>query len=169
MKCGLNFINWCMYFFKIEPLKQKLRDGVFTDREALPYLIGWIVFSPLTLGSKLNFAKDEDLLLAFLGIFATIFGPWFVYKENSGAVGNNFIQKFIVLGWVVYCRLALVFIGFFLVAMIPHLFGHSYLGHLPSGVKIVIFVLYQYCYFNFLGAHIRDVATIQIEHNKELL
>jgi hypothetical protein len=150
-------------FFEIESLKEKLRNNNLADREALPYLIGWILFGPLTWSSKLNYSKEEDLVLAFLGILVSIVGPWFVYKENFGAAGSNFFQKFFVLGWVVYFRIATISLVILLAVSIPHFFGYKYLDGVSGWVKVLFFVFFQYFYYARLGFHVRDVAKIRIE------
>lgn len=143
-----------MYFVSYHPLKHKLRTNALSDREALPYLIIWsfaIFLDSYTSGGKIS--NGYDILSLCLTIITVIGGTYYVYLQNGGKEGFNLIQKFVVLGWVVSIRFAIVLIPIVTVYIVIWLKLENpsfdlYTVLLGGAIRLI--------YFQRLGTHIRD-------------
>lgn len=145
-----------MYFIKYHPLKERLRDRTMNDREALPYYILFSAISTLVItlpmGGPLN---RWNVLSAFVSTVVVIAGIIYCFRQNGGKAGYDFIQKSVVLGWVVFVRLLLPFIlcgiaaGFLKIWLRQSCETASWIDTVLVGVVEVI-------YFQRFGRHIRD-------------
>lgn len=101
-----------MYFFRYASLKQQLRERALTQRQALPYLIGTGILIGISNLINTNYdANAYDSLNEYLNITVFIIGTCYAYAENGGQSGFDFIQKYIVIGWIVTWRFIPVYIG----------------------------------------------------------
>ena len=143
-----------MYFVFYHPLKHKLRTNSLSDREALPYLLIEAVLVSLDSNSSgERLSNGYDFLSLCLSVIIVIGGTYYVYLQNGGKEGFNLIQKYVVLGWVVGIRLAIVSIPVVIVYIVvwPKVGNPSFdLYSVVFGGAIKLF------YFQRLGRHIRD-------------
>ena len=158
-----------MYFTKYHPLKERLRDRKVDDREALPYYIVYsmlgAVFTTLPTGQAPDVWK---VLNCAVTVLLTIAGVLYCYRQNGGQAGYDFIQKSLVLGWVVAIRL----IPFFLLCGVATVLLKRFFGHLQQEFSWVVFVIdlivtafiYAFIYER-LGRHLRDTNKQPIHLN----
>lgn len=100
-----------MYFIRYQPLKEKLKTRTLTDREALPYLILFAASaSAVYLFPNTEEPNRWDWIGGGLSVALAIAGVIYAYKQNGGAQGFDFIQKYVVITWVVAVRCILIFI-----------------------------------------------------------
>lgn len=143
-----------MYFVSYHPLKHKLRTNSLSDREALPYLIiEAVLLSLASYSSGDRLSNAYDFLSLCLTVITVIGGTYYVYLQNGGKEGFNLIQKFVVLGWVVSIRFAIVLIPVVTVYIVIWLKLENpsfdlYTVLLGGAIRII--------YFQRLGTHIRD-------------
>lgn len=149
-----------MRFLRYEPIKTKLREGTLTEREALPYLmlhIGlWTIMMAMT--GTLD-ANDWDTLTSLISVPIAVGGVLYVYRQNGGASGRDFVLKYIVLGLIVGVRVSLA------VFVVSTLFLFSALWIFPEyeGNSEPVGVIFWTCVELFLveriGRHIRDTTA----------
>ncbi len=151
-----------MYFIKYHPLKEQLRDRCLTDREAFPYYFLFCAFSILSAvvpQKDISMFNKWDAVFGCIMFIVNLGGLLYCYSCNGGKTGYDFIQKSIVLGWVVVIRCFLVFILITIVfhiirrlAGLPSFFGSGTTS--PLGVAILnasVIVFYER-----LGRHLKD-------------
>jgi len=102
-----------MYFWRIEQLKDQLIARPLSDREALPYLL---VFVGLT--AAIGFIPTEGLNVwdhvgTGLSVILTVLGTLWVYRQNGGADGHFFLQRYLAVGWVIGIRWVVGLVAFF--------------------------------------------------------
>ena len=147
-----------MYFIKYHPLKERLRDRTMNDREALPYYILFSVMAALMtalpMGGHLN---RWNVLSAFVNTVVVITGIIYCFRQNGGKAGYDFIQKSVVLGWVVMVRLLLPFILCGVAAGFLKIWLRQSCDT-TSWIDIVLVVVVEAIYFQRFGRHIRDTT-----------
>ena len=150
-----------MYFWKINNLKANLIERPATEREALPYLISlWALWTvSLYMGLPTDFGL-QFYVNFFVAITGTIFGTWWLYKLNDKSGNNYFLQRYIMLDWVVTIR-------FFVIFAIPlivlyELLSELGLGSLDTGatswLDVVMNLVTYPTYFWYFGKHLTEVA-----------
>jgi len=129
------------------------------DREALPYYIVLSAFGALETALPRGGALTLNLwnlLSVFVSTVVFIAGVIYCFRHNGGKAGYDFIQKSIVLGWVVAVRLLLLYF------ILCHLAGGLLKGWLgqsyetDSWVDTVLIGVMWVIYYQRLGRHIRD-------------
>lgn len=152
-----------MYFVQYQPPKEKLRERALSDGEALPY---WILFNVLiTLGFVVSTIGDFNFWDAIEGVMSLLFticGIYHVYSQNGGASGFDFIQKSVVLGWVVAIRCLLVFIP----SMIVFYIFAGILGLVSEDknlLDVLVMAAFYIIYFQRLGEHIQDTTKSELD------
>jgi len=153
-----------MYFLKYQPLKNQLRCRSVTDREALPYLAIFAALTALVGAIPLTDGFNHwDAISAFISVVLAIGGIVYAYHQNGGRTGNDLIQKYVILGWVVAFR--------FMLIAIPTMIALMFVGDLMGlvvwdstgpfdvlGVFVFEVILYQR-----IGRHIRDTRNMSSE------
>jgi len=151
-----------MYLIKYQPLKKQLRERTFTDRDSLPYYVLFIASTTLFIGVTKKSPGGINVLSACINTAISILGIIYSYKKNGGKTGFDFIQKSIVLGWVVFFRL----LPFFVLSVFACVFIKKILGHpieSKSWVNIVEISLFSVIYYQRLGRHILDTIGQTVE------
>jgi hypothetical protein len=100
-----------MYFFRYQPLKDKLKTRSLSDREALPYLV---VFAGLAAAVYLFPTTADYNIWDWIGggfsVALAVGGVFYAYARNGGKQGFDLVQKYVVIGWIVAVRCIVVFI-----------------------------------------------------------
>ena len=154
-----------MYFIQYHPLKEKLRERTLSESEALPY---WILFNVLiVLAVSVPTIGEFNVWNAINGVMSLLFticGIFYVYSQNGGASGFDFIQKVVVLGWVVTIRCLLVFIPSMIVF---YIFAEILMGGEISEntnlLDVMLSAAFYIIYFQRLGKHIQDTTKDKAE------
>ena len=98
-----------MYFWSIQRLKKKLAARPLTAREELPYVLAFFTLWTINAYSSVLFPQSAianiwDRLSAGWSIALGIAGTIYIYRRNGGGEGEHFLQRFVVIGWVVTVR-----------------------------------------------------------------
>lgn len=99
-----------MYFWNINGLKEELAARPFSEREMLPYLIVFVVLSTASSYITTEISTVWDGLGAMWSIALAVVGTIHIYRQNGGASGQRFLQRYFALGWVIGLR-CLVVVG----------------------------------------------------------
>ncbi len=149
--------NLFMYFWKIDKLKNDLLKKPLSESESFKYLLATLVVYSL---GMIPFLENNiwDVYSAIIITLITAIGAYYIYKCNKGASGNNFLQKYFSIGWVVGIRW-MVFIA--LPIMVIFYIVKALLSDIPSYTTftdvILVHLLYIQ-YFWLLGKHIKEVS-----------
>lgn len=93
-----------MYLWKIDKLKEELRQGSLSEKESFKYLLAWEILYSLVL---IPFPVEWSVLDVYDGLLElvlAILGIAYVYKVNGGSAGKYFLQRYLSIGWVVFVR-----------------------------------------------------------------
>lgn len=146
-----------MYFWRLKGLKRQLEAGHLSDREVLPYVIAWGLAAGLAFAIPPEHPNHWDTAFGLLSAAATVAGTLWVYRQNGGASGVDFLQRTTSLSWVLLIRFlpaTIVGAGVLLWAdaapldAVPESTWRDVLFWL-----VLLVILYQR-----LGTHMRDVA-----------
>ncbi|MFZ2631327.1 MAG: hypothetical protein WA081_09425 [Desulfosalsimonadaceae bacterium] len=148
-----------MYFIKYQSLKEKLRERALTDREALPYFI--IFLTLMALASSFS-TSDEmnkwDYISGVVSLIISIGGVLYAYFQNGGPDGYDFIQKYVVLGWVITIRSILFFIPVIIILFIIGYFLDIF-KRSTSLFDVVVIAVIEIVIYERIGRHIKDTNS----------
>ena len=156
----LTFHPHRMYFWSITQLKMEMVARPYSDSDILPYLIGSVavtsVFTALGCIPNPTFNMWDGLTAAWSVVLA-VAGAIYIYRQNGAAKGQQFLQRYFAIGWVVAWRWTVAFsivaIAFY---SMLEAFGFSWES---TGWHHLLFVAIAevLLYWRF-GHHVRDVA-----------
>ena len=156
-----------MYFVRYQPLKEKLKERSFSDREALPY---FVLFFALFTGARVFPTVEEfnefDMVSGVLSVIFAIGGVLYSYEQNGRKKGFDLIQKFVILGWVVSFRCFLVLLSVFIVAAVALGVKETIETIETSetdGFDVLFIALVELIFYQRIGKHIRDTRNIASE------
>ncbi len=150
-----------MYFWKIENLKKDLIKGSLSENESFMYLMATLIIYGFSTIPLLD-STMWDVYAGLVGFVLQIIGAYYVYKCNKGSSGNNFLQKYLSIGWVLGIRwLIMVLIPFVAVYIVC-----GWLAAVMYDVDILqydflnlfILSLFSISYYWLFGKHMKDVA-----------
>lgn len=96
-----------MQLWRLEPLKSLLVAGPLPDREAVKY----VAAQSAIVAAVVVPTPGQDLPPWWHFVAApaiAIAGVYFCYKQNGGAAGRGFAERYFSIGWVVAVRIAVV-------------------------------------------------------------
>jgi hypothetical protein len=92
-----------MYFYSIEKLKARLAEGPLPEKESVTYVIGFAAVTALT-GLLPASSGIWHYVNGSISVLFAFIGTYWIYLQNGGAEGKNFIPRYIILGWVSVIR-----------------------------------------------------------------
>ncbi len=148
-----------MYFVQYQPLKERLRSRSVSDREALPYFLLYVGIASLAVALPLS--SDYNLwdgVSGGLSFVLAIWGVFYAYQRNGGNEGFDLIQKYVVLGWVVFfrCLLLLVPLGI-LVGIVGYQIG--LVGKETHLFDVLVVAVFEWIVYSRIGRHIADTRV----------
>lgn len=146
-----------MYFWKVEKLKNDLRKKPLSESESFKYLYATLFLYSLGMIPFLENNIWDVYSAIIIGVISAI-GVYYVYKCNKGAKGNNFLQKYLAIGWVVGIRwMFLIMLPTSIIFFI--LIGIYYgVTEYTTAKEVTFFNLVGATYFWLLGKHIKELA-----------
>jgi len=114
-------MNW----INLSDAENKLKENQFEDKEALKYLIAFVILYTLV-----GFGVLEGNLLGFIStvlqIIISIWGIQKVFKTNESGDGKDFFKRYIVISWIISFRLFLVMLFILIpVVILFRIFGDN--------------------------------------------
>ncbi len=142
-------MNW----IDLSDAESKLIENKFEDKEALKYLIAFIIIYTLV-----SFGVIKGNILGFISvvlqIIISVWGILKVFKVNELGDGKDFFKRYIVISWIVSFRLFLV--ALFVIIPMFFLFkffegslvlGYFYIEDIINLIFGSIFSIIYYLYF----------------------
>ena len=128
-----------------------------TDREVLPYVVVFNVLTSAALMLPTLSVNRWDVAGAICSILLAIVGTLYVYRHNNGAAGENFLQRWLVIGWVVAVRWAALLVAMLVVLfVIAELVGE--ISEDTTWYELLVFAFWELIFYGRLAHHVGDVA-----------
>lgn len=143
-----------MYFWRIENLKAELASQPMSDREVLPYLVVDAALTSLALdlsSSSFNLWDGLDLVWN-LGL--AVFGSIYLFRQNGGGQGTQFLPRLFAVGWVVGLRWCVWVIPLYSVLLFTEIFRAE-----TKVVEFLFNIIINTLLIRRIGVHLQDVAT----------
>jgi hypothetical protein len=148
-----------MYFIRYQPLKDRLRSRSVSDREALPYLVLFAALTALVCSlPTIESYNFWDGVSAVLSVATAIGGILYAYRQNGGMAGFDLIQKYVILGWVVFVRFLIVFLPAALVLVIVGAVTGLMSLEFTGPYDVVMIFSAEVIFYQRLGKHVGDTA-----------
>lgn len=147
-----------MHLWRIDKLKAQLALAPLTDREMLPY----VVANGALLGLPVAFPPDSpnswDTAGGVAGVVLIVLGILWVFRQNGGAAGTDFLQRYTAIGWVICMRLVPIAL---LAGLVLYLKKGAPLegGFETTAYDFVSGLGLSVVYFQRVGSHVRDVSN----------
>ena len=147
-----------MYFWKIDKLNEQLISDGLSESETFKYLMANSILCALAT-IQYEIPNNYDTWGGMSGFFVTVFGLWFIYKCNGGKNGNQIVQRYLSVGFVVFIR---VFVLFMIPAIIASfVIQELYLGGIPEETTLSLFIVIvasQLVLVTLVAKHINFIA-----------
>ncbi len=104
-----------MYFWRIEKLKEELRQGQLGQRAAFGYVLIALLASMLPPSAASLWIEPSDsstygdLLKYGAAMLLAIGGTYIAYRANGGPTGTDFAARYLAVSWVVSIRITILF------------------------------------------------------------
>jgi hypothetical protein len=146
-----------MYFWRIDKLKAEMAVRPLSEREVLPYLVVQIALLSVAGYIPATTTNVWDGLGAVWSVSLAIVGTIYIYRQNGGAAGRHFLQRYFAIGWVVLIRwlpmVVLMSVAFF---ALKTLLGED-VEETTWDEFLFIAVVEAVIYLR-IGHHVRDLA-----------
>lgn len=146
-----------MYFWRIEKLKSEMAARPLSEREALPYLVVYVAFFAALSSIPDPIINVWDGLGAAWSIALAVFGTIYIYRQNGGANGQHFLQRYFAISWVVTIRW-LVLVLFVAIAFFTFLAVLGKDAEETTWYDFLFFAAVEAIVYWRIGRHVRDLA-----------
>ncbi len=111
-----------MQILSAAPLVDKFKSDSFEQSEVGPYFMAQMVLTAMLTLSAFGVTDSWDIAAALASVVITVFGVLYLKRKNRDTFGNQFVEKYFCLGWVIWVRMLLlsipVVVAFFALAII---------------------------------------------------
>jgi hypothetical protein len=94
-----------MIIFNLKKAEALLKSGAYSNRFVLTYFLIYIIFSMILLYVDVEPLKGWKLVLDISASVISLLGLFFVFSINEKGDQKNFLDRYFVLGFVVFARL----------------------------------------------------------------
>ena len=154
-----------MYFWNINALKEDIKQGDFTDKQVISYIVLSLFLYSIGLEFVYRFPIEEssynlwDGIDSILSIVVPIAGTLYAYRMNGGAAGKDFANKYFSIGFVLGVRFLVYLVIMMIVLGIYWSIETQDEEVQTTVVDIAVFYLWYILYFYQLGKHISETNT----------
>lgn len=148
-----------MIWINLSEAESLLKNGTYTNRFILSYLLLYTVFELIVLNLGID-SLDESKWLILLDLFTvltiTILGIFYLYGINQKGDQKDFLNRYFVLSWIVMIRMALVLIPtILLLALLFRILRLDIFG--GFWFKYFTLNLFGIVYYHFLGKSFKRI------------
>jgi hypothetical protein len=147
-----------MYFWRIEKLKAQMAARPLSEREALPYLVVFIGLSAAVGYIPQTMSNVWDGLRAAWSVALAVVATIYIYRQNGGADGQHFLQRYFAIGWVVGIRWLVVLV-LATIAFIATLTALGLETKHTTWYDFMFFAIGEVVVYWRIGHHVRDLAN----------
>lgn len=150
-----------MYFWGIERLKDQLVSRPLSEREVLPYVVACGALTSIVANVPAEINGIWDIMGGCRSVALAVFGTIFIYRQNGGASGQHFLQRYLAIGWVTAIRWLVFFLftGFAFYTVVSLMAASEH--RQTAWYDFVFISIMEVILYRNIGIHIRDVADRQ--------
>lgn len=158
-----------MYFWKIEKLKEDIREGTLSEKDRFSYMFLSSIITVLLM-VLLRYTPIEqpniwDVIDSTLYVLMSIIGMLFAYRANGGSNGTDFLGKYFSISFVLMIRLFILFLLIAIVLFFYHLFTFDEDEIITTTLfEIVLASLWTAIFYYRLYVHISDVKNTTLNN-----
>lgn len=146
-----------MYFWRVGKLKSEMVARPLSDRETLPYLVIFVTMFVVIGYIPQSVANVWDALGAVWSVALAVLGTIYIYRQNRGADGQHFLQRYLAIGWVVSIRW-LVIIFFAAVVFFTLMTPSASETEKTTWYEFLFLAVGEAVVYWRIGYHVRDLA-----------
>ena len=147
-----------MYWWNLDRLRAELANDQFDEGSRFAYLLACALMTSLAIQLPGGDPAPDgsSYLIAFVHLLTIAGGTWWAYRQNGGADGRQFLERYLSLSWVITLRFfaLVVVLGIAYVASTALWDPPADAGYWPA----VTGWLFELAIYQRLGHHIRKVA-----------
>ena len=155
-----------MYFWRIEKLKSEMAARPLSEREVLPYLVVYVALSAAVSYLPPTTYNVWDGLGAVWSTLLAVVGTIYIYRQNGGADGQHFLQRYFAIGQVVAMR----WLAFVMLPVVALYIAMEELGSDTESTHWYDFLfgaVIEAAFYWRVGYHVRDLAQRTTSPNLE--
>ncbi|MEM9443856.1 MAG: hypothetical protein AAGA18_00755 [Verrucomicrobiota bacterium] len=137
------------------------KEDTINDRLVLPYFITYSLL--VALGTYMTYEVTTiwGWLEVGLDVIAVVFGTLYLYRLNNGANGNQFLNKYFIIGLPVALRAILIFI---VIAVPTYLIAQSLDIDTESGnpIDFILLLIFYILFYWYFGLNIKKTLQNKV-------
>ena len=148
-----------MYFWKIEKLKNDIKNNNLTPKDNLLYLVSYItVYSIFLILTVVQLYDTLGIWMAIIQILIFIAGTYYSFYSNGGVEGRDFRKRFFSIGWVFLLR-ATFFMGIGMLNLYLMTYVSGYENLFTVRNSAIITLIFEILFYWRIAKHIEEVSV----------
>jgi len=153
-----------MYFWKIEKLKEDIRESKLTEKDrfiyALIYLVLGAIVMELMMLTQIENGNVWDLINSVGNIIIVTLGTIYAYKANGSNNGSDFLGKYFSIGFVMAIRFLVYAIPLFLLLFVYYFYAFGEEEEIPTNyIDVIPFLIWYAVMYWRIYVHIKQVNS----------
>ena len=147
-----------MFIWKISKLNKQLAREKLSESEVFKYLMANTVIYSIAV-IPYGTPNQLDVYLGLISLVVGVLALWVIYRLNGGRNGNNFIERYFAVSWVVLIRTIVLVMLPLSICVIAY--QEIYLGELPEETTLIDFtalLLFEFIYLVLIAKSIHYIA-----------
>lgn len=128
-----------------------------SEAETLPYLVVYVTFATILIYLPDTFSNVWDILGAIFSTVLAVVGTIYIYRQNGGADGQYFLQRYFAISWVATLRWLVIFIITTIIYSIL-LELASVWSEETTWYDFIFLTVFEVIIYQRIGDHVLDVA-----------
>lgn len=153
-----------MYFWKIEKLKEDIKNNRFNEKDRFLYgtinVVLWAVGMEVMARLPIESPNIWDTINSLGNIIIPLVGTILVYKANGGANGKDFLGRYVSIGFVVSIRFLVILVPMLISLILYYIYAFPGQEEIASNpVEVLSFQLWYAFLFWRIHKHVGDVKN----------
>ncbi len=153
-----------MYFWKIDNLKEDIKNGRFTEKDRFVYCLIYIILCAVGMEAMMRLPIERpntwDTIASLGNILIPLIGTIIVYRANGGGAGKDFLGRYFSIGFVESIRFLVLLIPMF--AALVTYYIYAFPGEEPivsTPTDTLPFTIWYAFLFWRISKHVADVKN----------
>jgi len=150
-----------MYFWKIDRLKEDIKNGELVEKDKFIYALIYIVLCEVALYTMAWIPIEDgnvwDVIDTVVNVLIVLVGTIYAYKANGGNTGSDFLGRFFSIGFVVSVRFFVLLIPIMVVLVLYYYVLTEDELIATTAIDVVPFIVWYAALYWRICKHIGDV------------
>ncbi len=151
-----------MYFWKLDALKEQIKSQNLTEKDRFTYALVYVVLGAVEMQLSILWPPEIvnvwDWVHGMAYVLITAMGSIFVFQANGGNEGQDYLGRYVSIGFVMSVRFLIYAIPMFVCLLVYYVYAYGDDDVIPSSAYDTLpFIVWYAALYWRIGVHVKDL------------